>query len=812
MEPTPVQRALDLLQASLDLPEEARKNMLAAAAAADPAVGAELRRLDAGQLGAERLMATDPGGGSAADDPPPPEQIGVFRLLRLLGRGGMGAVYEAVRNDGLFEQRVAIKLLAGRRWSQDLQQRFANERQILARLEQRNIARIYDGGVAADGHSYIVMEYIDGQSIIDYSNHRALDLPGRLALMLQLCGALQFAHQQLVVHADIKPNNVLVTSDGSVKLLDFGISQLLDRTGRAVSTSSPGSHEPLTAAYAAPERAAGGPPTVAGDVYSLGVVLRELLTASEPSTLSSGLAAVIAEATANDPVARYGSVASLAGDLRRWLRNVPLSAVPDSWRYRARLFLLRNRAAVVIGAFTFLGLSVTTALSTRSYFTAENARRDAERAREAEAERFEEARSLSSYLVNDLSDEMLSRPGMSDAHRKAMNEARSRLLLLAANKPHDASLQIEIARDIAAIASNALSDARHSPERIPQVRKDVVTVIEQLARLGAAAASLPNYWEIRSELQALQADAALIVDGDAAAAMNSANAAVALAAEALRRRPGDPDATSAVIAAQTALANALMGAGRLQGAIDLLGSTTRGFVLAGAAVHASTPRLSRAIIEAEFHLCEAKTWHDADAAALKQCTGLQEQLRQILRERGASTFYETELAYTLFLSATLLPQPARSADALRMLNEAHDIYTRILHFGEDDVLSGYLLVAQSARAVTLAKMGQFQAARIAANDLLLQRRTRLAADPPNHGKKREVAIALRRLGEVEQLAGQRTKSCAAFAESGAIWDQMQRNGSMLGFDLAEKSGQVPAIRRRLATCLRRAVSTRMNGD
>jgi eukaryotic-like serine/threonine-protein kinase len=360
------------------------------------------------------LMTTDPGDGKVVADPPPPEQIGAFRLVRLLGRGGMGAVYEAVRNDGVFEQRVAIKLLASRRWSEEIQQRFANERQILARLEQRNIARIYDGGVAPDGHSFIVMEYIDGQSIIDYADQRALDQPARLGLVQQLCGALQFAHQQLVVHADIKPNNILVTTDGSVKLLDFGISQLLDRPGQVTRTSGPASREPLTAAYAAPERAAGGPPTVAGDVYSLGIVLRELLVAGNVSApLPDGLTAVIAKATANNPADRYGSVAALGSDLRRWLRKLPLSAVSDSWRYRSQLFLSRNRAAVIVGTVTLLGLSTATAVATRSYFTAE-------RARAAEAARFDEARSLSSYLVNDLSDEMRSRPGMSDAHRKTM--------------------------------------------------------------------------------------------------------------------------------------------------------------------------------------------------------------------------------------------------------------------------------------------------------------------------------------------------------------------------------------------------------
>ena len=205
MASTVQQRALDILEAALDLPEDEQAGYLEGAARDDAALAAELRRLEPARHHTAQLLATAGGFAALAPELPPPERIGAFRVGRLLGRGGMGSVYEGERDDGLFEQRVAIKLLSIRHWSNELQQSLASERRTLARLEHRNIARLYDGGVTADGRSFIVMERIDGEPITEHAAQRGLGLESRVRLFGQLSAALQYAHQQLVVHADIKP-------------------------------------------------------------------------------------------------------------------------------------------------------------------------------------------------------------------------------------------------------------------------------------------------------------------------------------------------------------------------------------------------------------------------------------------------------------------------------------------------------------------------------------------------------------------------------------------------------------------------------
>ncbi len=802
MEPTSQQRALDVLEASLDLPEAERHQLLADAARADPIVGAELTRLEHARTRAPGLIPTDAGLRGDPSLAPAPERIGVYRLTRLIGHGGMGTVHEGIRVDGLFDQRVAIKLLAGPRWSQELEQRFIAERRILARLEHRNIARLYDGGITADGQSFIVMEYIGGRPITEFAQANDLDLRARLGLANQLCGALQFAHQQLVVHADVKPSNVLVTPDGSVKLLDFGIAQLLGSEAEITPAGRSASREPFTAGYAAPERRAGGAATVAGDIFSLGIVLRELLSpAAGLSQRPTELTAVIDKAIAADPAARYASVAALADDLVRWTRRMPLQAIPPTFRYRASLFLARHRLAVVIGSVAVSGLIAATIVSTRLYL-------QAEQARAAETRGFEEVRELSSYLVTGLSDQMLERPGMVAAHRDTLDDARQRLERLAAARPDDARLQIELGVDILRIAQNTLLAA--SPSRIDaaRVRANLAAASERLAHVEATAAELPGYWEARAEIAALQGGMLVQIDGDAAQAERYARHAVSLAAEAVNRQPDSAETHSADMFARTTLAFALNGAGRQKESIEMLDAASQSLRQMDASMIAGSARLQRIGATVDFHRCDVRRWRNADADAFAVCSAIEQRLRQIIKTRGPLISYESDLAYTLFLLATMLPQPAEAPRALGMLTEARSILGRILYFGENDMLSSRLLVVDAARASVLGSLGRYAEARDVAAQLLNQRRARLAALPTDHSRRREVATALRRVGDVEQQAGSSDAACVAYREAGALWDQMERDGTLLGFDLAPLSGQVPWIRTQLQRCAQGATTPR----
>jgi eukaryotic-like serine/threonine-protein kinase len=378
-------------------------------------------------LGPLRLLA------SLADLHRPPERIadlrgetvGAYRLIEPLGRGGMGEVYLGERADGRFEQKVAVKLVKRGMDSVEILRRFARERQILARLEHPGIARLLDGGETPDGRPYFVMERVEGEAITNYCRARDVSLEDRLRLFASCCDAVDAAHRALVVHRDLKPSNILVTSDGQVKLLDFGIAKLLGEEEGEMQLTRIGERV-ISPAYAAPEQILGGGVTMATDVFALGVVLYELLTgalpydrrattpqelgtrveqetAERPSMvakrtteagdadrkqerwvrqLRGDLDTITMKALAREPERRYPSAAALAEDLRRYLTSRPVEARPDSRGYRLRKFVTRHRLGVAASAI--VAAAVLAALAVSLAETAA-ARREAKRAAAAQA-------------------------------------------------------------------------------------------------------------------------------------------------------------------------------------------------------------------------------------------------------------------------------------------------------------------------------------------------------------------------------------------------------------------------------------------
>ncbi|HMB93614.1 MAG TPA: serine/threonine-protein kinase [Rhodothermales bacterium] len=347
------------------------------------------------------------------------QRVGPYRLGRLLGRGGMGNVYLAERADGQFQQTVALKLIRRGLDTDDILSRFAFERQILSGLEHPNIARLYDGGITENGRPYFAMEYVEGEPITAYCDHARLTTPQRLALFRTVCRAVQHAHQNLVVHRDLKPSNILVTEDAEVKLLDFGIAKLLSEEGATRDLAMPRTRtgmQVLTPEYAAPEQVRGETITTATDVYQLGVLLYELLTGHRPyripSRVQHEIARVILEeeperpstavrrttaaqtsetravtpetvsqarstdpgrlqrrlvgdldtivltALKKEPSRRYASVEQLAEDVRRHLHNLPVTARPDTFGYRASRFVRRNRVSVAATGAVTLALII----------------------------------------------------------------------------------------------------------------------------------------------------------------------------------------------------------------------------------------------------------------------------------------------------------------------------------------------------------------------------------------------------------------------------------------------------------------------
>ena len=281
--------------------------------------------------------------------------IGPYRIIREIGSGGMGTVYLAVRGDGQFRQQVAIKLARFGLPSEWARERFRQERQVMADLMHPNIARLLDGGATPEGILYLVMEYIDGQPITDYVVNLGLPVNARLRLFIGVCQAVAYAHRNLVVHRDIKPGNILVNATGTPKLLDFGISKLLDpmRADEKELTM------PLmTPGYASPEQLRGESVSTAADIYSLGAVLHEMLTCeSEPAGLPMDLAAIVEMAMRQEPAGRYPSADHFAADVCCYLDNRPVLARKGAFSYRMNKFVRRHRisvASVILLAITLL--------------------------------------------------------------------------------------------------------------------------------------------------------------------------------------------------------------------------------------------------------------------------------------------------------------------------------------------------------------------------------------------------------------------------------------------------------------------------
>jgi serine/threonine protein kinase len=387
-----VEAALDEI---LGLPESDWPAACARLAGEDAWLHAEIVSLLACTGGEDRLLdrsRTLSLGAVDADRPglTPGSLIGPYRVERLIGRGGMGEVYRAERADGQFAQLVALKLI--RHEAVEHAQRFQTERQILARLEHPGIARLHDGGIAPDGRPYMAMEFITGSPITDWCSSHALDLEARLGLFVQVCEAVAYAHRNLVIHRDLKPGNVLVTEEGAVKLLDFGVAKLLE-TGARGAGEDLTRNAPLSPNHAAPEQLTGGAVTTATDVYALGVLLFELLSGHRPwrldgkpmalmmqqilhdesprlsefaarkadapiapKRLRGDLDAIVAKCLRKEPAQRYENVNDLRLDVLRMLHGEPVVARHGVRGYVFGRFLRRHRAPVAAASLLAIAI------------------------------------------------------------------------------------------------------------------------------------------------------------------------------------------------------------------------------------------------------------------------------------------------------------------------------------------------------------------------------------------------------------------------------------------------------------------------
>jgi tRNA A-37 threonylcarbamoyl transferase component Bud32 len=409
-------------------------------------------------------------------------QFGRYKVLREIGRGGMGAVFLAERSDGEFNQQVALKIVRQTIADSEIEKRFRRERQILASLNHPNIASLHDGGVSENGEPFLVMEYIEGEPLLSFAENQILNIEERLRLFLKICSAVSYAHRNLIIHRDIKPSNILITKEGEPKLLDFGLAKILD-DHLSDDTQTATAFRAFTPSYASPEQIQGKNITTASDVYSLGVVLYELLTNERPfkteeksfeeilkeineneptkpsavqsskfkvqsskfntaignrQSLRGDLDNIVLMALRKEPERRYSSVEQFAQDIERHLKHLPIRARPNTFKYRASKFFKRNRVAVVAAALILISVFTGLAVAYRQY-------RQTERERAKAEKRFNDVRQLSNALLSDIAPKIERLQGSTEARIALVNQSLKYLDSLANESTDDLQLQSELA-------------------------------------------------------------------------------------------------------------------------------------------------------------------------------------------------------------------------------------------------------------------------------------------------------------------------------------------------------------------------------
>lgn len=588
------EKVKELFGSAVEVDPGKRSAFLREACGPDEALRAEVESL---LVSYERTEASEENPPASVGPEPVTEtligrRLGSYQVLHEIGHGGMAVVYAAVRADDEYRKRVAIKVVLPGLDSNDILLRFRNERQTLATLDHPNIVKLLDGGTTEQGLPYLVMEYIEGVPIDQYCESRRLSANERLQLYRVICGAVQYAHQNLVVHRDLKPSNILITGAGTPKLLDFGIAKLLNPDSAAQTLLTQPQMRPMTLDYASPEQFHGQPVTTSTDVYSLGVLLYQLLTGylpydlhgrsplemeqivsevepERPSTavrqieaitsrgrsMTAGFAPrsvsrsgeddseklsrrlrgdldnIVLMALRKEPQRRYASVEQLSEDIRRHLEGLPVSARTPTLSYRSSKFIRRHKVGVAAVATVGAALLLGIVLTTHEAQVARAERARAER-------RFQDVRQLANVLLFKLDGAVKDLPGATPARKLIVQEALKYLDGLAREASGDAALQGDLAE-----AYLRVGEVQHAGYRASL--GDATGASESYRKAGSIAAALagtqPNNLAAKRYLARSEQSIAgvLLVTGYAARAVDSLRRAITIFAAVAAAEPGD---------------------------------------------------------------------------------------------------------------------------------------------------------------------------------------------------------------------------------------------------------------------------------
>jgi non-specific serine/threonine protein kinase/serine/threonine-protein kinase len=751
-------RVRHVFEAALLQPAEQRASFVAHACRDEPAIHDQVAALLASHDRASGFLETPAGvllghqvrlkadttngaSGHASADPTVDlnigRVIGSYHIESCIGHGGMGTVYRAVRDDDAFRKTVALKLVRGGRYSEYFERRFLLERKILAGLQHPNIATVFDGGTTDDGQPYLVMEYVEGQPITEYCAARAAAIPERVALFRIVCAAVQYAHQNLVIHRDIKPANVLIDGHGVPKLVDFGIAKLLTSGAEADAAPTATIVPAMTPEYASPEQVKGQTVTTASDVYSLGVVLYELLAGRRPyevqaesltaivkavcetdavapseaaqgrsrATLRGDLDTIVLKALRKEPERRYQSARELSEDLRRHLEGQPVTARADTVGYRAGKFVRRHRAAVTAAlliAASLVGGIVTTTVQARL----------AER-------RFDEARRLIRSVIFDIQPKLGAVPGTTQLRKELIESTLEYLVALGRDAGDD-----------------------------PRLLRELSASYVQLARV-----------------QGIQGNANV---GDIQAARRTLGEAEKLVARLMTIDPDDPDSLHEAAVLERYLALSFLYEAAYAPAQE---HARRAVDLAERAVKI------RPDFQAREDLADTRR-------TLANCTDSAEEFARsqalyewLLRERPDEARVLRNLSQVYKYAAGLYYQKGDERPGLDLITKAHAIDEKLLAADpEDPQAQDDLSFSLNQLSWGYSKLGDLPAA-LAASERSLAMRERMVAQNPGEARAQErLGYVLRAIALLRRKAGDRASALRDYQRAHAIYIDLRARG------------------------------------
>ena len=791
----------EIFHGALDRPEAERMAFLVSACGDDADVRLEVESLLAAHLQAPRFLSepaslTEPDTGTGIDRAR--TRIGAYEVQGTIGHGGMGTVYRAVRDDDTFRKTVALKVAHGGLRSTYLQRRFLQERNILARLQHPHIAMVLDGGTTPEGQPYLVMEHVEGQPITAYCAARALGLGDRLNLFRMVCGAVQYAHQNLVIHRDLKPDNILVTADGQPKLLDFGIAKLLaaglDPEDAPTATVMP----MMTPDYASPEQVRGDAVTTASDVYSLGILLYELLAGRRPytvrsdalpeivrmvcetepalpslaaaetrpragapetgpgvipaSSLRGDLDTIIMKALRKQPSRRYPAVQELSLDIDRHLRGLPVLARPDTLGYRGSKFVARHKGAVAAASLVLASLLGAVVVTTRQARIAE--------------QRLQDTRRLANVLVFDVYDAVKMVPGATGARSLIVKRGLEYLDRLAAEPDQDRQRRLEHSTAYVKMGDTFV-DLGDTEQALSSFGKALAIRERLAAEAPSDPRALQQVGTVHNRIGGVLRDR-----GDVAAALEHHRQAVRIAEEAARSL-GDAPSRRRMVVAHTELSYDFHALGL---GAEALSEARAGLVVASELLREKPSDLDRrndyaAPLEAEG---DALALQGDAQGALERYLEMRTIAQAVVAGDAENTQSQVDLVTAEVKVAGQLDALGRHVEAVPHLRDAVQAAEVLVardprHVGSRVVLAQARLGYGDSLAPTAGVEARAQYDK-AAHGL----RELVAGDPTNVTYQGDLATVLLHEAEAQDAAGLTREAAAGFEEAARLAAALQK--------------------------------------